>query len=170
MSRKSVILCAIICVGIVTFYEFAIGVYDAVFLYRYSNRIFSLECQQIWGWVCVSFVINICGSVLMCCGMTRFSNNECDNMNNILILQVLQISQLAIAIWYIGTYYIINKFCHDYWTIHNHEFCIFVIIYFMMLWISVSIIGIITVLSCSGWCAKICCCGDRSRIAEISAE
>lgn len=157
-ASECVTLCAVVFVVLLSFYEFSLGVAEAVFLARYSE--FSSGCQGIWGWIVAACVINICVPVFTCCGLTGFADDKKDKS---LLLQGLQIGQLVIAIWSAVTYYNINNSCHDFWSSNAPELWTFVMIHFVMLWIGIGIIGLILVLACTACWTSICCGNGSAR-------
>lgn len=152
-NKECATLFAVVFVILLSLYEFSLGVSEAVYLSRYSE--FSSGCQGIWGWIVAACVINICVPVFTCCGLTGLSDDE--KKDKSFLLQALQIGQLVIAIWSCVTYYNISNSCQDFWTSNAPQLWTFVMIHYVMFWISIGIIGLSVLLSCTACWVSICC-------------
>jgi hypothetical protein len=144
-SELSIIMLAVIAT-LLSFFEFSVGVSEAVFVSQYSAL--DNGCHHIWGWIVAASVFDICIPVFSCCGLATLfraaDGRKPDEDHQ--IIQYLKIGQLIIAIWSVVTYYHITTSCYNFWQSNAPELWIFVMIHFAMLWISIGII-IVLILS-----------------------
>lgn len=143
--------CTVVLTILLSLYEFFLGVAEAVYVSKYDK--YETECQGIWGWIVAACVINICVPIFTGCGATKLIKDKKEENSNA-IVQLLQAGQLVVGIWAVVTYYNINSTCHNFWTSNAPELWTFVMIHYVMLWISVGIFVLIFVLFCVALCCK----------------
>src|SRR5688572_8689989 len=115
--------CAMVFVILLSFYEFCLGVSEAVYLSRYDK--YESECRGIWGWLVAACVINICVPIFTGCGVTKLMEDKKEENKNA-IVQLLHIGQFVIGIWSAVTYFNIDANCHSFWTSNAPELWTFV--------------------------------------------
>ena len=150
MAKEEVSLVAAILTVIINAFAFGVGVAEAVYVSKYDE--YKDGCSGIWGWMVAACVIDIAVPVLSCCGLTTLLNKEEADKNS--LLNLLHIGSLVIAIWSAVTYFNLSSNCYDYWQATAPELWTFIMIHFVLLWISVGFIGLFIVFGCLLCCLK----------------
>jgi hypothetical protein len=131
-------------------YTFCLGISEAVFVAKYNN--YQDQCDNIWAWICAAAVINICVPVLTVCGLTSLSDEHKDKSG---VLHLLYIAGFVIAVSSVVTYSNINNGCHDFWTSHAPELWTFVVIHYVMFWVSIGVTCVAICYACVFVCKSV---------------
>lgn len=119
---------------------FPLGISEAVFVSRYS--VFVDECQGVLILIIISCVINICIPVFAAyiCFISFYFDVSDKNVTLPLLLS--NIGYFVIMIWSMIIRHTITTECHDFWTSNAPEIWSFVMIQYVMFWISVCCITV----------------------------
>lgn len=129
---------------IVSLYMFLLGISEAVFVGKYDE--YNNECRQIRQWITAAAIFNICIPIFTCFGLIPLFSKKEKRQE---VENFLQIGMFIISIWSAVTYFNINESCHEFWTSNAPELWTFIMIHFVMLWLSVASLAIALI----GFCA-----------------
>jgi hypothetical protein len=125
-------------------YEFCLGVSEAHFVAYYDDL--KPECNHVWGWIVAASVFNIIISVSSMCYICCVNQvgEVYDNNNS----YGVHLGQLIVGIWAIKTYFQIETSCLSFWEANAPELWTFVLIHYVMAWISIVIIIVVSIFFC----------------------
>jgi hypothetical protein len=111
--------------SLIYLFEFALGIAEAIFVNKYY--VFSDGCRGIWSWILAACIFDI---------FAAFSDRQ--RYNN----TWLKVGQFIIGIWSVVTvtHKQSNEACYNFWQSNAPELWQFVIIHFVMFWISIVVI------------------------------